>query len=266
MRIKTPWGETVDLEATAEAIWEVLERGVRYALATAGSPPDPYKAGIAYRREPKRSGRRRDYYQPWWEVLAQLHGDCEDLAMMLVAYLRATGIDPTARVALIEWPSGGWHAVVLRKGRSDGVDHRYNVEDLVRIYGRGTRIYGGPDIGWDPVGWYVEDASRRLGMRDSARGSVYSPLALLAQREPRGEAEIGRDPYVPFEVAGVKDAQALAQLLGEISRIFGGGRQAPVVPSRAVGPPVPAPLVRPGPLQVHPSPRDAGEDGEREEI
>lgn len=213
MRIKTPRGKMITLETTAEAIWRVLEDGVQFAISQGGQIPDPYAANVAYRREPIRNGRRRDYYQPWWEVLAQLHGDCEDLSMWLAAYLRQSKIDPTARVALIEWPAGGWHAVVMRYGPAQGVDHTYAVSSLTRIYGAGTQIYGGPDIGWNPPGWYVEDPSRRLGMRDSARGAVYSPYAVGDQREPRGERK--NDPYVPFEVAGVPNttAEDLARVL-----------------------------------------------------
>lgn len=192
----------LNLEPEASAIWQILERGVQYALSH-GVPPHPYLSSIAYRREPLRNGRRRDYYQAFWEVLKQFHGDCEDLSMMLVAYLRGTGIDPYARVALIEWPSGGWHAVVLRPGRADGRDETYNVEDLKTIYGAGASIYGGPDLGWDPDGWYVEDPSRRLGMKDGAhQNGPFSAVASREQREPRGEGRVGVDPYLPFEVAG----------------------------------------------------------------
>ena len=221
MIIKTPWGVKGPLEATTEAIWNVLEKGVQYALSQDIPVPNPYTADIAYRKEPIRNGRRRDYYQPFWEVLAQIHGDCEDLSMFLVAYLRQQNIDPTARVALIEWPSGGWHAVVLRYGEPEKRDEVYKVTSLSRIYGPGTHIYGGPDIGWDPVGWYVEDPSRRLGMRDRARGSAYSPSATGDQREPAGESVIGQDPYIPFEVAG--PATLDPQVLALIQRIFGKG-------------------------------------------
>lgn len=223
MRIKAPWGKHITLEPSAEAIWRVLERGVQDALTRYPPPPDPYAADIAYRREPLRpNGSRRDNYQPWWEVIAQRHGDCEDLSMMLVAYLRGNKIDPYARVALIEWPNGGWHAVVLRYGARPETDETYEIADLERIYGTGARIYGGRDIGWDPAdpGWYVEDPSRRLGMRDPARGSAYSPVASAEQREPRGESVIGRDVFVPFEIAGAAtpddetiDAATMAEIL-----------------------------------------------------
>ena len=219
MRIKTPWGKMIDLEPSAPAIWRTLERGVVWALSQHGTPPDPYASHVAYRREPNRGGRRRDYYQPWWECAAQLHGDCEDLAMWLVGYLRGTGEDPTARVALIEWPGGGWHAVVVRYGEPERADHRFPVSGLVRFYGPGTRIYAGPDVGWDHDGWYVEDPSRRLGMRDTARPTPYSPLATGDQREPRGDSVVGRDPFVPFEVAGSGEPRDV--LLGFLSWMEG---------------------------------------------
>lgn len=220
MRIKAPWGEMLDLAPNAPAIWQVLEKGVRWALGRHGAPPDPYSLDIAYRREPVRNGRRRDYYQPWWEVVAQRHGDCEDLSMFRAAYLRASGLDPSARVALIEWPSGGWHAVVARQGAPDPANEDYTVEDLSRMYGSGAHVYLGKDVGWDVPGWTIEDPSRRLGMRDTSRGRAYAPTVQALQREPANGASMrtgaGGDPYVPFEVAGGVPGPLLARELARI--------------------------------------------------
>lgn len=203
MRIRTPRGFYKDLSPDAAVIWEVLEDdGVRFMLEPAtikqhGAPPNPYGLDIAYRREPGLpSGGRRDHYQPWWVVVAQKHGDCEDLAMFLAAYLRFSGIDPGAVVGLIEWPGGGWHAIVLR---STG----YSTEaDTFQIYElpEGARVYGGPSLGWDPEGVYIQDPSYALGMRDSSKDAIYHPRVKLTQREPR--SPFAGDPYIPFELAG----------------------------------------------------------------
>lgn len=176
MRIRDPHGRHRNIPATAEAIWPVLEDGVKTAVVGPLFPPlyrYAKQTGLRYRREPILSGsKRRDWYNLPGDVMAEGHGDCEDLAMWRAAWLRRNG-EPDARVGLIEFydaagEKAGWHAVVLRRQRKANAKHIYTSPSSA-YRGLGARLYAGPDLGWDPFGWYVEDPSFAMGMKDAGR-------------------------------------------------------------------------------------------------
>jgi hypothetical protein len=110
-----------------------------------------YESGVRYKREPRDVWRNiDDVYKSGW-------GDCEDLAAIRSAQLRATGEDPAAKVAIYQSGPKRYHAIVAR--------------------GDGS----------------TEDPSKRLGMKPGGR----SPMGTLegdtmketkAERRARGRA------------------------------------------------------------------------------
>jgi|FLYL01.1.fsa_nt_gi hypothetical protein len=96
--------------------------------------PHPYESGVRYRREPR---GRED-----WNHVARLlrlgHGDCEDLAAYLAAWLRIHNAEP-ARVVIRRTGPRLWHAVVQR---ADG-----RIEDPSKVLGMRPRRRA--LAGWD---------------------------------------------------------------------------------------------------------------------
>jgi len=175
------------LPASAEGIWPAMADGVTANLAD-GPVPDPYKAGVVYRREERLAdGSRPDQFLTAQKVIAKRKGDCEDLSAWLAAWLRQQG-DSSARVGLVEFPLGGWHAVTLSRRRPPRQDP--SVYPATEPRYRGAALYGGNDVGWNPAGWWVIDPSFGLGMRDPSVGSGYHPAVSRAEREPQVEGAI----------------------------------------------------------------------------
>lgn len=94
------------------------------ALKTGRFPPI-YRSGVRYQREPRRI---RECWKTIPAVLADGHGDCEDLACWRAAELCLQG-EP-AYPYIYRTKSGGWH-VVVRRG--DG-----SLEDPSRALGMGN--------------------------------------------------------------------------------------------------------------------------------
>lgn len=109
-------------------------RGLRLCLALlttanvqalkTGKFPRLYASGVRYRRE---RPEERESWRTIPVVLAEGHGDCEDLASWRAAELRVSGEDPQARPFIYRTRSGSYH-VVVRRG--DG-----EVEDPSRLLG-----------------------------------------------------------------------------------------------------------------------------------
>lgn len=76
--------------------------------------PSVYQLGTHYQREPQ--GREKWATAGYMRANPREGFDCEDLASFQVAWLRVTGRDPGARIALTR-VSSGWHVIVAR---SDG--------------------------------------------------------------------------------------------------------------------------------------------------
>lgn len=198
----------------AEAIWPLLEEGVRLNLSRPA--PDLYSSGVVYRREARISGQTPDTFLPWWRVLPIGSGDCEDLSAWAASQYRRRG-DTSARVGLVEFPAGGWHAVVLTSRRP-----RLPSDPAVWPVERGryasARVYGGPDVGWDPAGWWVIDPSYSLGMRDPATPTLYHPDTLAGEREPRiagpeeSEPVNRRKLYLSLGIGALATAALVASL------------------------------------------------------
>lgn len=167
----------------AAAIWPLLEDGVLHNLEQTPIP-DPYTSGVVYRREQRLSGPTPDTFLPWWKVRRVGSGDCEDLSAWAAARYRLLG-DSTARVGLVEFPGGGWHAVVLTARRpSNSSDSAVWRVESARYHN--ARVYAGPDVGWDPPRWWVIDPSFSLGMRDPAARTLYHPQTTDGEREGVG--------------------------------------------------------------------------------
>lgn len=94
-------------------------RGLRLALdllfaadlaaAKSGVFPPIYASGVRYRREPKEI---REEWKTIPVVLADGHGDCEDLACWRAAELAAAGEHAVPHI--YRTGSGGYHVVVRR--------------------------------------------------------------------------------------------------------------------------------------------------------
>lgn len=189
-------GSPLVLEAKTEAIWPAMQEGVQLNLALEGQVPDPFRSGVVYRREGRRAdGSREDHFRLWRDVARAGSGDCEDLSAWDVARKRQQG-DASARVGLIEFPYGGWHAVSVSRRAPLRRDPCVYPADLPRY--RGAALYAGPEVGWNPAGWWVTDTSYALGMRDQAASREgYHPAVRAWEREPEigGFGDYLRSPW-----------------------------------------------------------------------
>lgn len=121
---------TIDIPRTAtrrfvEGALEGLARVAEDEIV-AGDLPPLYRAGVVYQRE----RGTEDWLTPS-QILGRGYGDCEDLASWRVGELRATGIDPDARVIVRQTGPRTLHALVER---GDG-----RVEDPSAELGMPTR-------------------------------------------------------------------------------------------------------------------------------
>lgn len=174
-------GKRRQLPATAEGIWPAMQEGVALNRAL-GPVPDPFGAGVCYRRE-KRTGDgiRPDTFLTVDKILREKEADCEDLAAWMAAWLQEQG-DSSAQVALIEFPMGGWHAVTVTRRLPLRPDPSIYPSEMPRY--RGAGLYAGPKLGWNPAGLWVVDPSYALGMRDAAAPTLYHPATSRGEREP----------------------------------------------------------------------------------
>lgn len=190
---------------TSADIFRAINANPAYHLSR-GRVPCPYAAKAAYRKEPFISdGRRAEIWRPWWEVLRAGWGDCEDWSGWFVAWSRQQG-DTTARIALIQFPAGGWHAVAAtRRPPLRPSDSVYRASQVTTRY-PGATIYLGPGV--SPDGWWITDVSYAHGMRDPYAPSVYARGVEAAEREPlEHNYQPGVDPYYSagLEVSGLSD-------------------------------------------------------------
>lgn len=110
---------------TAKAAARVLGQFLR-ALVTANveylrrhpDAPHPYKAGIRYQREPKGQERWKGIGQ----VLADRHGDCEDLASYLAAWYLVRGQEAKIHLVWRRRRNGGRLFHVQVRGPSGQVE------------------------------------------------------------------------------------------------------------------------------------------------
>lgn len=205
MQVTTFTGTRRDILPTSAAIFKAINSDLQYDLSR-GVVPDPYRARAAYRKEPFiGEGRRAEIWRPWWAVQSAGWGDCEDWARWFTAWARQRG-DASARIALIQFPAGGWHAVAASRVKPRAVSDSVYPASLVARRYPGSTIYLGPGV--SPAGWWIVDVAYAHGMRDPFAPTVYAQGVEAAEREPREfEYAPGVDPYYSagLEVAGIAD-------------------------------------------------------------
>lgn len=175
------------------------------ALATeehaAQQLPPLYRSGVRYQRE-----QGSENWLTPTQVLGAGIADCEDLAAYRVGELRASGVDPQARIVIERTGPRTLHAIVMR--------------------GDGT----------------IEDPSRQLGMKGRGEG-VTLPRMVAGVEEGQSWAELARRKDRGHLFAGPTLAEALSEpevgflpfampVLDTLARAAGGALQA-VVPGMA---------------------------------
>lgn len=177
--------------------------------------PPLYKSGVRYRRE----NGTEDWLTPR-EVLAAGHADCEDLSAYRVGELRASGVDPAARIVIERTGPRTLHALVRR---GDG-----QLEDPSRALGMTGRGAGAqlPSMiaGVEPEHTWVELRRR------SPRGTLHSGPSIGDALAP----ELGFGPaVVPIldTVARAAQGAVSAVLPGVVAPPGGTGPQRVTQPT-----------------------------------
>ena len=124
------------LAATAaDALNAMVRANLRYIGAEryqGRTVPLLYSSGVRYREEPWNArGARIEEFADIPTVYARKWGDCDDLAPIRVAELRAMGEPAKIRISWKTLPSGRLFHVTVRRG--DG-----SIEDPSKILGMGT--------------------------------------------------------------------------------------------------------------------------------